>query len=73
MSSAAFSCGRRSRASAPLPVSISSNVSMSVEALGVAEAGDGVHLGVEADVAAVLREADIGDDVFHTKAYIARL
>ena len=41
-------------------------------ALALAEAGDGLALGVETDVAALFREAEIGDGLLHTERYIVR-
>ena len=67
--SAAFSCGRRSSASAPLPVSTSVNSAMMLEALGLGKAGDGLALRFQAEAGAALllgRDAIVGDEGRHS-------
>ena len=62
--SAALSCGRRSSASAPLPVSISVNSAVDLEAFGLGERLDSSALAFEAEAGTALllgRDAIVGD------------
>jgi hypothetical protein len=66
--SAAVSCGRRSSASQPLPVSTSTNSPISSYPSGRGEAGDGVPLRFDAQSALALllgRYADVADNLAH--------
>ena len=70
--SAAFSCGRRSSASLPLPVSTSVNSATISKPSASANAGDGLALGFEAETRAALLlggDAVIGDDWRHRAGF----
>ena len=69
---AAASCGRRSSASAPLPVSASTNSAMMVRRLGFGEAGDGRALRFDPEARALLLlcgDTIVGNSAFPYKRH----